>query len=484
MFDSKISRIFIYIFAGIVSIFFTFSLIRSLNGLVPVWSDELFYYINALSFTENTTLRAAVTYTGKGSVLFQADAHGIGYPFLHGGIGKIFGFHLNTLPLTNFAVTLLAVVLIALRKDFDNIRKIALVACLLGCFTVILYTFTYMQEALQLLIAVAATLLLLDIYEHREPRKIGFFLALLLIAGLFRGLWLFWAVGLLPLARNKKEFFGWCVVAIGCALAAFLYLKLFHESFPGYFSLLIAHLKQGELNEAWRMMTAQIWGNLKIYFSGETSEPFPYYPYKLAILFATISGCFLAWRRSSPLYLGLSFIFLTNLLMLFICYQAGNWREIRTMSPLLYLFAVVVMAKREDALAAMVVVFVVGTFPFTARLGEERLSERVASAAMAPKNPQSSTLYQGLAQAAETVDDPLIYVGAMPTDFPYYFLYFPVKTRHGKQIRYAVNAFGENVNPLRYDFVLLKGSPPPFLQKTLPVFTDGALSLFRIPRPQ
>ena len=92
-----------------VCVFYIVLMTKITNHYFPVWSDEFFYYVNAFSFVENNTLKAALTYSGKGSLWLGADTHGFAYPLFHGLIGKVFGW--NNL---NFIYTNLILVFITL----------------------------------------------------------------------------------------------------------------------------------------------------------------------------------------------------------------------------------------------------------------------------------------------------------------------------------------------------------------------------------
>ena len=71
---------------------YIFLLLQVSSNYLPVWSDEFFYYTNSFSFFKNNTLQAALTFSGSGSSVLGADAHGFAYPLLNGAIAKIFGW--------------------------------------------------------------------------------------------------------------------------------------------------------------------------------------------------------------------------------------------------------------------------------------------------------------------------------------------------------------------------------------------------------
>lgn len=479
MFESKLYRYIVYLLLISISAIYIFWAWTAKGGLLPVWSDEFFYYLNTRNFYENSTLRAALTYTGKGSLVFQADSHGFAYPLLHGTVAKLIGFHQLNIPFTNLFFVALTVVFILLRKELNSAQKGTIAVGLMTYLIIPLNTFTFIQESLQLFISVTAACLLVDIYKTRDPRKIVLYLFLLIIAGLFRNLWLFWIAGLLPLARNRKELGGWLFLLLTATATAFLISKLFWDSFPGYFTAMTRALGAGHIGTALLSLVSHFWSNVVSYAIGELNKPLPYYPVKLAIAGAAGALAYLAYLRRKPIYLACTVIAAINLGLLFLAYDAWDWREIRSMSPILYLFLVVVVTEKERFLSLFALVFMVATFPFVFRLTGQYLNERKLQAANYKLAMENNMGYGSIAVAADGVRCPLILFGYIPPDNALDILLVPLKTPSGKQIRYAVNYYGEKLNILDYDFILTnvaRTSPLPY--KT-PVLTVGDTILYR-----
>lgn len=478
MFENRIYRYSTFILFGGLIATYAYWIFQVRTGLLPIWSDEFSYYVNSLNFTLNTTLRAALTYTGKGSILFQADGHGFAYPLLHGTIGKLFGFHPLNIPLTNIAFILLSLFLVARQKGLQLSQKASIAIVLLAYFTVPLYSFTFMQESLHLLIAVGCTLLLLHIYETRTTKDILLFLLLICIASLFRNLWLFWSIGLIPLARNRKELLQYILLFIACAALSFLSAKLFWDSFPSYFSSVTQLIRQGMVSETAQSLYDHFISNTKTYFAGEISRPYPYYPTKLVIFCSIVAMAALYSVKKEKVYLAATLIGTINFVLLMIIYEASDWREIRSMSPLFFMFTIIVVSKKQTFITLACLVFVITSFPSVRSLTNENLLEHKQQLSyfkysaplwMPPK--QMEILF-------DTKPYPLILLNYRPKDYTLDLLLLPLRTPSGKPIRYAINFYENKTKETEYDYILFPWNLPVtgrFLHK---IMNTGYFSLY------
>jgi hypothetical protein len=129
----------------------------------PVWSDELFYYLNTYSFFQSNSLQAALTFKGSGSILFGADAHGFAYPLLNGLFSKAVGWSNLNFILLNFIFLATIILIICLIKSITVNQKLNTIAFVLLFPFLPLYAFTYMQEVIHILIAVSLSVLFYNI---------------------------------------------------------------------------------------------------------------------------------------------------------------------------------------------------------------------------------------------------------------------------------------------------------------------------------
>lgn len=460
MFESKAYRNATYLAIGILLCVYAYWIFQARTGLLPIWSDEFCYYANARSFTENTTIRAAYTYTGKGSLLFQADGHGFAYPLLHGFIGKLIGFHSLNLPLTNIAFMLLSLLLVICQKGLNHSQKATITLILFTFLTVPLYSFTFMQESFHLLIAVVCTVLMLSIYEKRRRRDIVIFLLIIGIASLFRNLWLFWSIGLIPLALNRKQLFQYISLFIFCAVLSFLFARLFWDSFPSYFSSVTNLIGQGLFSEAAKSLYNHCISNIESYFTGELSKPYPYFPTKLIIFFSVVTMATLYQISKEKVYLAATLIGIVNFALLLITFDAWDWREIRSMSPLFYMFTIIIVSKKHVYVTIACLVFTITSFPHVRNLTSKFLLERNQQAVNFKNTAFLSAPPQQLATILDSASHPLVLLGYIPQDYTQDLLLLPLRTSSGKPIRYAINYFNERINFADYNFVLVRNDLP------------------------
>lgn len=172
----------------------------------PVWSDEFFYFINTYSFIQNDTLEAALTFGGEGSVVFGADAHGIGYPLLHGTIAGFFDWSNISLISFNFIIILISILLVWFIQSITITHKLwfTIIVLLFPFFP--LYAFTYMQEVIHIFIALVISVLIYHIYNKDDNKLyIVLFILTIFISGIFRSLWFFWLIGLIPVSKSKRQ---------------------------------------------------------------------------------------------------------------------------------------------------------------------------------------------------------------------------------------------------------------------------------------
>lgn len=479
MFENRIYRYASFMQLGGLIAIYAYWIFQVQTGFLPTVSDEFAYYLNAQSFTENTTLRAAMTFTGKGSLLFQSDAHGFAYPLLHGTIGKIIGFHPLNLPFTNIVFIFLALLIISCQRDLQISQKTTLAVLLLAYILVPVYAFTYMQEALHFFVAVVFTLLLYKIYERESLRLVSLYLLLLVIAALFRPLWLFWSIGLLPLARNKKQFFQFSLIFLFYAGLSLVFVKLFIENFPSSFRVVTQLVGQGRIGEALQSLSAQFVLNVGAYFTGGFSQPYSYYLAKLLIFFSVVALLGLYHVRKIKIYLAAALIGVINFGLLLITYNAWDWREIRSMSPLFFMFAIIIVAKREKYLTLACLILCLSAFPSVYNLTTNFISEHkkqaVAFTSSAPffKPPQS------MLTLLDSKPQPLILFGYRPQDYSLDLLFLPLRTSSGKPVRYAINAYNDNLEDQSYDFVLYRSNSVPDWISSFAVLKTNYFALYQ-----
>lgn len=450
--------------------------------MLPVWSDEFFYYVNSANFYFNTTLRAALTYTGRGASVFGADGHGFAYPLLHGSIAKIIGWHTWNIPLTNLFFVLSAIIVIQKALRISLQRKVVTLICIAASPTAILFTFTFMQESLHLFISVCTTLLLLKIYAEKRPRDIILFCFLLAAASLFRNSWFLWSIGLLPLAKSWKHHIIFGSIFLTSAIMAYLYTVYLWDSFPSFISTVTSQLRSGRYLQFFTTIARNVYDNCISYVSISNKSDSPA-PYLLSNLILLLIIAFLAYEyfiRKSTFALALLLITILNILMLFFLFNAWGFRDMRTMAPLVTAFVIYTATTHSRVYTGTLILFILlSIIPATIQ-SHVWIKQRNSQALNFHSAKSQQLIHREIAQACSARTQPLIYVNNTPSDFTLDLLLLPLATSTHSPIRYAVNYFREEINLCDFDYLYCSGRNAAVATSARAVLTNPHYQLFRI----
>ncbi|MBP6022209.1 hypothetical protein [Ferruginibacter sp.] len=419
------------------------------SNYLPVWSDEFFYYTNANSFFQNNTLQAALTFNGSGSRLIGADAHGFAYPLLNGGIAKIFGWHTLNFIYTNLFFVLAALAVVWFQKDIAARQKLLITASVL-CFPFfVLFGFTYMQESIHILFAIACSSLIYKIYKTGQSKHCIIFVLVVLVAAAFRPLWFFWLIGLIPFAKNKLQKKSFIFIFLTGVLASFAFTYFFTEAVPNYFSSLINLMQQGDFITAFTSLVKHFVYNVYAYFFS-TNDTLIYLPVKYLILLPLIVFVVKAIKHKSSLYTSITLIGFVNFSMLFLFYDVFKWREIRVLAPFFYFSVFYLITEtgryfKYIQVAALAVLFIL-TLPLTGQWIQGRnihLAEEVNN---------SRIEFDLIAQKVES--GKLIFINYTPADSSLDLILLPVKNKTNQPVRYIAPYY--NSKKAVYDYILNK----------------------------
>ena len=416
----------------------------------PVWGDEFFYFVNVKSFVANNTLKAALTYSGEGSPIFGADAHGFGYPLFHGIIANIFGWSNLNFIYSNFIMVLIAVILITCMKSLRIDQKVWS-SCIILMFPLLpLYGFTYMQESIQIFIAIVLSVLFYSIYKKEDNAiYIKLFVITIFLSGIFRSLWLFWLIGLIPLAKTKDESKKYWLLFIVGVVCSFVFTKLFNESLPNYFSSVLDLLKSGDIGGAIASLFNHFFKNLNLYFL-EDQRSFVYQSMKY-INFGLIFYFMIHFLiKKNKISLGISLIGLCNFLLLFALYDAQEWRGIRTMSPLFYFCVIFIVVEIENYLKYPFIILLIFVFAKNLDTSKHWIEER---------NTMGSAIDETEIETYKMISEnvngqSLVLINYVPRDYSRDLLNLPLKNAENFPIRYIVPYY--KVKKTRYNYHLIR----------------------------
>ncbi len=332
------------ILLGVVLIYlFFFSFLD--QDYIPYYGDEFFYFKNAESFFQHSSLKAAFTYSGQGAKVLGADAHGPAYSLLYGGISKVLGWYPLLLPLLNFFFLGLAVLMLANSSILERTIKLQQILLVLACPVTLFYSLTFLPELIN--IAGGAGIYLLVRRYLRTFSKLDFMVLVggILILGMLRSTWFFAFFGFLvipgPLKGIKKLIF-----PLFAVLLPFLMQHFFHEQVPNAYS------QTGELidGDQWRRAIEALLFNTKrnLYFFLTYTEGW-FYTLQKVWLVCSFGLAALFVRKEPLLRFGLA-VLLPLLAFNFTFYKNYDWVDLRMYTPwLIYLNLSLISTKKNGS---------------------------------------------------------------------------------------------------------------------------------------
>lgn len=434
-------------------IFFNYSHLILLisDNYLPVWSDEYFYFINADSYIQNNTLQAALTYSGKGSVIFSSDAHGFAYSLLHGIVAYFFDWTNLSFIYLNFALIVVAILLISFLKPLTISQKIW-ISCLILLYPFFqLYGFTYMQESIHVFIAIVLSILLYKLYEKEENSLyVWLFIGVIFIGSFFRSLWFFWLIGLIPLADSKREYKKYGIIFFLGVLLSFLFTKMFTESIPNYFSSLLVLLENGDVWGFLVSLVTHFFENIKFYFSIKNFNSV-YDTIKYINIGVVFYFVFDAIKNKNRLSKAISLIGAVNFLLLFFLYDAFGGREIRTMSPLFYFSIIFIVTGVKNYLRYPIIASVFVLFVLNLDTTKEWILERNRINLNSPQNLHRKAAFDQIAK--ELKESSTILLNYTPRDYSLDLFGLPLKTSNGAPLRYIVPYYQVEIGDYDYHII-------------------------------
>ncbi len=423
-------------------------LLSGISGnYLPIWNDEFFYYTNAFSFFKNNNLQAALTFSGGGSRLLGADAHGFAYPLLNGAAAKVFGWGSLNFIYANFFFIILSLLVIYLQKTFTANQKIFASIIVLAFPFFAIYGFTYMQESVHIFFAIVCAVSIYQISVKGKTIHYCYFILTIIIASLFRPFWLFWLIGLIPFAKNKIQTRYFILLFLLGGVIAAVLMYFFSESLPNYFANITGLIKQGRFRDfAYSIANHFVYNGYAYFFKNHQSVV--YFLVKLINLGTLVFFVYKAFATKLNLFIAVALIGFFNFLMLFLLYDVFLWRETRVLVSFFYFCIPFLITKATPVfkliLAAVLLVSFIFTLPLSRQIITERNLHTKSEIALA-KN--------AFGEIAKKVDnDKLVFVNYYPSDSTLDLIFLPVKNVTNGQIKYIVPYY--NVKKISYDYIL------------------------------
>ncbi|HVV68950.1 MAG TPA: hypothetical protein VHE99_07985 [Gammaproteobacteria bacterium] len=430
------------------------------KNYLPVWSDEFLYYINSRSFFLNSTLKAAITYNGEGARIFGADAHGFAYPLFNGFIAKIGGWHNANFIYTNFSLIFISILLVSTQKFLTISQKILYTILFLLFPYLNLYAMTYMQEVIHVFFAVIASILIYKIYNIENNNKyIGTYIVFLFLAGIFRPFWPFWLIGLLPLAKNKKQFLLYFLLFLVGAIVAFNINSLVNEYVPRYLDTLLPLIKSLQIKAALASFGHHFLANIESYaefgFSPHAiKQTVTYVSGKYVLIGFLLYYIYKSFTTKNRLFYSITLIALTNFMILLLFYDANQWREIRTMSPLFYFFLLFFVAEPKNTIRLyLLLLILIAPFIFSSLTAKTWVAAR-NSLYTHQYFEKNVSAFDEISTTLNKKRSALILLDYIPRDNSVDLLSLPLITKDGFSLRYIARYYKVPIENKKIDYIL------------------------------
>ncbi|WP_057936017.1 hypothetical protein [Algoriphagus resistens] len=320
-----------YLLVLLAGILIVYSYFFSFLGLdySPYYGDEYFFYKNSENFYLSNSLKATFTYSGKGSRLIGADAHGPLYPLLYGIIAKLVGWKGFTIPLINIGVLVLALMPLLYNNKTPWRTRLLQLLIIIGSPITLFYSVTYLPELLHIAGAIGLYLLMNRYSSTEKTKDFVLLLLFILLLGSIRSTWFFALFGLLVLPGPVKGFAKSLYFFLGLTLP-FLYQHFLHEQVPNTFSDLGDMLATGAYFSAFHIVLDNFKQNICYAFTYADGN---FYVVQKIWILTTVLLSITIFRKDKLICSGLVIL---GCIMLFnlILYKNYTWVDLRMYSPM------------------------------------------------------------------------------------------------------------------------------------------------------
>lgn len=366
------------------------------SGL-PLWSDEVDYWREMHSWV-NAPDHAFGYYgfLGHPASVGEWGCHGIAPLLLYGIPGLLFGWHPSSIVLINMVWCMAAfAIFIALVRP-DAKRSALIIVLWLLYPPLFSYAPTSMIEMPQYAGVIIFTGILMRFIQHRSKAVLAaLFIWVFFFAGLRVSNIVFFIPAVLFAADLKfgKKMIAAALVALFLSGVAWVFFGAFNAGYPGGFMASMA--EEPSFAGKMAMIASNAYGNLRNWFAFDEGikQASQRYAYDLATLLSLVGAIAFGRRRGKGESVAASStmarICVASFLVLFAAffivisvYDAFDWRDYRTLAPILwsqFLLFAAAGKKREGAivLALTLVLFVAAmrTIFDTAAFEEERYQD-------------------------------------------------------------------------------------------------------------
>jgi hypothetical protein len=305
-----------------------------------------------------------------------------------------------------------------------------------------------MQETIQVLFAVLASIQLFFIYcEKDSKRNILLYVLIILLAASFRPTWLFALIALIPNSKSKKDFIVYSIIFIVGVLLSFIYVKYFFEPVPNFFAKLLDEFHTKGILSFSIMLLGHLIFNLKSYFS--FNESIVYYFLKISIICFGFIITIATFTKKDKILVAFFLLYAINISFLFLFYDAFSWREIRFLSPLFYLTLILSIIYLNDDLKITLLLIVLFMFlkspidEFTSGRNKFTVNE------LTERKKEINKVFDKI-----ELSEVIVLVDFIPSDYSLDLLSLPLRNNQNTRIKYIIPYY--NSKRTHYDYILKK----------------------------
>ncbi|MCX7846950.1 MAG: hypothetical protein N2595_02815 [bacterium] len=415
----------------------------------PVGSDEYHYLLEAKSAYYNGAWHTPFTFWERVARVGDFGFHGFLYNALHGTVARLLGYRPLWIVLTNVALLACALMVLLLSGTMPLPRALLACASILICFAVPVYTFTFMQENIHVLIAIVAWVLLYKMAAQRAGEHAwtyGYY-ALIAAATLLRPQWALWAVAPLPLARSVCEGVLYLLLAIAAPLYAYVSMYVFCAAYPlhnWFFQEALDILRTRGIAALLPAAWARFSRNVHQYFIAYRigfADFWVKYVFVGLLAYVIVA----AWRYRQRVMAAVALTALVNLLVLWGAFDAMWWTDHRMLCASFVLMLLAVGAYGHAGARWAVLLALLILLPDTLKVTREHIAERHRLGQLTKQWHERVAALEALSQVITNQEMTTVLVSSkLYQHYDVVLPALPVRNGAGFPIRYTVNLYHPN----------------------------------------
>ena len=410
--------------------------------------DETAFYCSAKSFIENNSVAAPYVVHETEAKIFGSGAYGFCYTLFYGGLSKLFGFSSPLFVSVNIILVGLCL-LIIWNLNLNRNQKLW-ISCLFLMFHVVArFTFSFFSEVLNIFFGMVLSACLIKVYEtdstpEKQSRIVWWYVFLILFFSMFRLIWCFWIIGLLPFARSRKDLFNYLIVMTGVVAFAFFFMKYFCAPMNISADKVLGNVYSFSILGFVSDFLKSIGDNFYVYFirNMQLTKRFLITFYFYPVLTALMG--WLAFRCKNKLVIAAFLIGSLSFLILFVLYSVYYLSLIKMLASAFILYVMVIVYFNHSKLKTVAAIVLLINLPILVHhIFTDTITLRKQAWVDLNENMAAHSKALGgiaaLVNSGKDVKIQLLYYDDYKFPDYVFFSSLPFKTNDGHPIRYTEN---------------------------------------------